>query len=180
MTASLLIAGILQNVAAVRPLYLALWCGIAILSGALVYLMRSRWGRSSPLYRCAVGSLLVHLVLVGLTMTVRLVVGDGGAGTGPPIYVKLVDDVQREGPITLAAPLLVVEEAAKQDSDLALAKPASDAEAEPAEVRRRWSRRRCLSRRSRWRKRRLCIDEAAGGAGRSKEVAGRRPRRRSR
>jgi hypothetical protein len=39
-----------------------------------------------------------------LTMTVKLVVGDGGFGAGPPIHVRLVDDVQTEGPITLAAP----------------------------------------------------------------------------
>ena len=78
--------------------------------------MRSRWGRRQPLYRCAVLSLLVHLVLVGLTMTVRLVVGDGGAGTGPPIHVQLVDDVQREGPITLAAPpALLVEDRRRED-----------------------------------------------------------------
>ena len=123
-------AGILHYVAAVRPLYLALWCVLAAISGGLVVLMRSRWGRKNPFYRCAVASLLVHVLLVGLTMTVRLVVGDGGAGAGPPIYVKLVDDVQREGPIELAAPpaLLVEEEAA------ASAKPASDVVADTAEA----------------------------------------------
>ncbi|MGD9632724.1 MAG: hypothetical protein AB7G28_24080 [Pirellulales bacterium] len=132
------LAGIWQNLAAVRPLYLVVWCGAALLSGGLVLLFRSRWGRKNALYRCAVGSLLVHVLIVGLTMTVRLVVGDGGAGVGPPIYVKLVDDVQREGPITLAAPveetkapeLLVVEEEAPEP----LAKPASDEEAAPAEI----------------------------------------------
>jgi hypothetical protein len=128
MSAWLLIAGILQNLAAVRPWYVVLWCGLAALSAALVVLMRSRWGRKNPFYRCAVASLLVHVLLVGVTMTVRLVVGDGGAGTGPPIYVKLVDDVQREGPITLATPpaLLVEKEAAAE------AKPASDVVAEKA------------------------------------------------
>jgi hypothetical protein len=132
MTASLLLAGILQNLAAVRPLYLAIWCVVALVSGGLVYALRSRWGRTNPFYRCAVGSLLVHVVLVGLTMTVRLVVGDGGAGTGPPIHVRLVDDVQREGPITLAAPkLAVVEEEREEAAELiALAKPASEEVAE--------------------------------------------------
>lgn len=132
-----LIAGIWQNLAAVRPLYLVVWLGALVLSGVLVALFRSRWGRKNALYRCAVGSLLVHVLIVGLTMTVRLVVGDGGAGAGPPIYVKLVDDVQREGPMTLAALpeeaeapelLAVVEEVPEP-----VAKPATDAEAVPEE-----------------------------------------------
>ncbi len=129
MTAPLLLAGFFQNVAAVRPLYLALWCGLAVLSGVLVVLMRSRWGRRSAIYRCAVASLLVHVLLVGLTMMVRLVVGDGGAGAGPPIYVKLVDDIQSEGPIALAAPPLLIEEETP-----ASAKPASDEEAVAADA----------------------------------------------
>jgi len=104
MSAILLIAGILSRIAALRPLYLAVWCSLAVLSVVLIVSTRSHWGRRRPLYRCAVLSLLVHLILVGVTMTVRLVVGDNGAGVGPPIHVRLVDDVPREGPITLAAP----------------------------------------------------------------------------
>ena len=127
MSAFLLVAGIFGRIAAISPLYLAAWCALAVLSFVLVVSFRSRWGRRRPLYRCAVASLLVHMVLVGLTMTVRLVVGDGGAGTGPPIHVRLMDDIQREGPITLAAPppLLLV----PPDVE-ALAKPASDGIAE--------------------------------------------------
>ena len=127
-----LLAGIWQNLTVVRPLYLAVWFGALVLSGVLVALSRSRWGRKNALYRCAVGSLLVHLVLVGATMTVRMVVGDGGAGMGPPIYVKLVDDVQREGPITLAAPpeLMAVEEEQPEEST----DPASEKVAALAEV----------------------------------------------
>lgn len=107
MTSFLLIAGILSRMAALRPLYLVAWCVLAVLSVVLIVSTRSHWGRRRPLYRCAVLSLLVHLVLVGVTMTVRLVVGDNGAGVGPPIHVRLVDDVQREGPIVLAAPLVL-------------------------------------------------------------------------
>ncbi len=117
MSALLLIASILSRVAALRPLYLAVWCALAVLSVVLVVSTRSRWGRRRPLYRCAVLSLLVHLVLVGVTMTVRLVVGDSGAGVGPPIHVRLVDDVQREGPILLAAPAVPKADDAKTASD---------------------------------------------------------------
>jgi hypothetical protein len=146
MTASLLLAGILQNLAAVRPLYLAIWCVVALVSGGLVYALRSRWGRTNPFYRCAVGSLLVHVVLVGLTMTVRLVVGDGGAGTGPPIHVRLVDDVQREGPITLAAPKL----AAVEEQRLHLRSRKTRRKRSPWTMGRCWSLRRCSSHRHRW------------------------------
>jgi hypothetical protein len=126
-----LLAGIWQNVAALRPQHVAVWCGLVVSSVVLVALFRSRWGRRSSLFRCAVGSLLVHLLIVGLTMTVRLVVGDGGAGAGPPIYVKLVDDIQREGPITLDAPpeLLALEESPDADAEAAI-----EEAAEPAEV----------------------------------------------
>jgi hypothetical protein len=121
MSAILLIAGILSRIAALRPLYLAVWCALAVLSVVLIVSTRSHWGRRSPLYRCAVFSLLVHLILVGVTMTVRLVVGDNGAGTGPPIHVRLVDDVPREGPILLAAPAVVpkVEEAKTASEEMA-------------------------------------------------------------
>lgn len=133
-----LLAGIWQNLTTVRPLYLVVWLAALVLSGALVALFRSRWGRRNALYRCAVGSLLVHLVIVGLTMTVRLVVGDGGAGMGPLIHVKLLDDVQREGPITLFAPeadsappeLLAITEASSEDA----AKPVSEVAAAAAEA----------------------------------------------
>ncbi len=100
----LILAGLLQNLLAVRPLYLIIWCGLVGLSVALVLLMHSQRSRKHPIYRCALASLLVHVVFVGLTMMVRLVVGDGGAGDGPPIHVKLVDDIQTIGPSTLAAP----------------------------------------------------------------------------
>jgi hypothetical protein len=103
MTANLLIAGLFSRIAAIPTLYLVGWCLLAGISVALVFSLRSRWGRKQPLYRCAVFSLVVHVALVAATMSVRLVVGDGGAG-GTPIHVKLVDDVKQEGPITLAAP----------------------------------------------------------------------------
>ena len=57
--------------------------------------MWTRWGQSRPLYRCAALSLIVHLCSPGLTMTVKIVVGDGGgtAVEGPPIRVRVVDEV---------------------------------------------------------------------------------------
>ena len=104
MSTLLLAAGILRQLASIRPLYLAIWCGLGALSVLLVLLMRSRWGQSHPLHRCAVLSLLVHLVLACLAMTVRLVVGDGGANSGRAIQVRLVDDPVREVPLEFVTP----------------------------------------------------------------------------
>jgi hypothetical protein len=122
MSTLLLAAGILRQLASIRPLYLAIWCGLGGLSVLLVLLMRSRWGQSHPLHRCAVLSLLVHLVLACLAMTVRLVVGDGGAGAGPPIQVRLVDDPTVAVPLALVTPppLLDVEPTAEPQSDPAV------------------------------------------------------------
>jgi hypothetical protein len=75
--------------------YWLAWGGSLALSIALVVLMWTRWGHSQPLQKCAALSLLVHLILAFLTMTVRIVVGDGSGGGGSlggPIHVRLVQD----------------------------------------------------------------------------------------
>jgi hypothetical protein len=93
ITFPLAMSGMLRRLAGVSSGYLALWCALLVMSVALVVLMRSRWGQGRPLQKCAVLSLLVHLVFACLAMTVRVVVGDGsGHGSGPPIRVRIVDD----------------------------------------------------------------------------------------
>jgi hypothetical protein len=95
MNTLLLAAGFLHHLAAAPPLYLIiLWTGLGLTSVATLFAMRHWWGRIHPLHRCAALSLLVHLVLASLAMTVRLVsAGDGnGNGSGPPIHVRLVED----------------------------------------------------------------------------------------
>lgn len=83
-----------QRLAAVPLAYLFVWCVLVALCVSIVVLMRARWGQSRPLQKCAVLSLLVHLVFGCLAMTVRIVVGDGGGGgiSGPPIRVRIVSD----------------------------------------------------------------------------------------
>jgi hypothetical protein len=54
------------------------------------------------------------LLLACVAMTVRLVVGDGEAGTGPPIQVRLVDDPTIEIPLTLVAPPQLFEREVEQ------------------------------------------------------------------
>src|SRR3954447_5587097 len=81
--------------AAVQFGYWLIWAGTLVLSIALVALMWTRWGHSRPLQKCAALSLLVHLVMAFLAMTVRIVAGDGagGGGGGAPIHVRIVQSV---------------------------------------------------------------------------------------
>jgi outer membrane biosynthesis protein TonB len=77
--------------------YILLWTGSLSLSVALVVLLRTRWGHSRPLHKCALLSLLVHLLLAWAAMTVHFISGAGG-GSGPPIRVRIM----REGAAELA------------------------------------------------------------------------------
>ncbi|HEX5472346.1 MAG TPA: squalene--hopene cyclase [Lacipirellulaceae bacterium] len=80
--------------AAVHFGYWLAWVGSLALSIALVTLMWTRWGQSRPLQKCAALSLLVHLILAFLAMTVRIVAGDGagGGGGGIPIHVRIIEE----------------------------------------------------------------------------------------
>src|SRR5258707_11277040 len=84
----------LPCLASVQLAYWVAWGGSLVLSIALVVLMWTRWGQSRPLQKCAALSLLVHLMLAFLTMTVRIVAGDGGGGGGggAPIRGRVVPD----------------------------------------------------------------------------------------
>src|SRR4029077_1567222 len=89
---------VLPCLATVKFAYWLAWGGSLALSILLVVLMWTRWGQSRPLQKCATLSLLVHLMLAFLAMTVRIVVGDGGGGGGGvPIRVRIVQD---RGPVT--------------------------------------------------------------------------------
>src|SRR6476620_5566897 len=113
--------------------YWLAWGGSLALSIALVLLMWTRWGHSQPLQKCAALSLLVHLILAFLTMTVRIVVGegsDGGGSLGGPIHVRIGQDSGKamtvasavaEVDSNVAAPELLEAPEAKEE-------PAADAE----------------------------------------------------
>src|SRR4051812_40397685 len=90
--------GILLTLASVHFGYWLLWAGSLTLTIALIVLLRTRWGHSRPLQKCAVLSLIVHLFLAFVTMTVRIVNGDGiggGGGSGPPIHVHIVEEAAK-------------------------------------------------------------------------------------
>jgi hypothetical protein len=92
MTMTPLNATVVERLAAVPVMYWLLWLGSVVLCVALVIVLRTQWGQSRPLQKCAVLSLLVHALLACLAMTIRVVVGDGGGANGAPIRVRLVDD----------------------------------------------------------------------------------------
>ncbi|MGD9647125.1 MAG: squalene--hopene cyclase [Pirellulales bacterium] len=58
---------------ATEVLWWGLWCGLVVLSLALVVMMRTRWGQSQPLGKCLGLSLLAHLLMAGYATTVHIV-----------------------------------------------------------------------------------------------------------
>jgi outer membrane biosynthesis protein TonB len=95
-SAPILVDGAFTCVASIQLAYWLLWGGSLALSVTLVILLWTRWGHSRPLHKCAALSLIVHLILAFLTMTVRIVNGDGngggGNGGGGPIHVRILED----------------------------------------------------------------------------------------
>jgi hypothetical protein len=93
MVAQRISATLVHRLASVSVTDWILWLGSVALTIGLVVVLRTRWGQSRPLQKCAVLSLLVHALLACLAMTVRVVVGEGGGGTiGAPIRVRIVQD----------------------------------------------------------------------------------------
>jgi hypothetical protein len=71
--------------------WIVLWLGLSMLILALFVLMRTRWGQSQPLGKCAVLSLLAHLLLAVYATTVQIVTASSGTGRPPTIHASLVD-----------------------------------------------------------------------------------------
>src|SRR5215831_1424095 len=62
--------------------WILLWLGLAFLILALLVMIRTSWGQSHPLRKCAALSLLAHLLLAGYATTVHIVTGVAGAHRG--------------------------------------------------------------------------------------------------
>jgi len=84
--------------------WVILWCGLFALIVGLIVLMRTHWGQSNPLRKCAVLSLLVHLILAAYATTVEIVsgaaIGPPGSGSGRGMNVSIVGTA--EGNATFA------------------------------------------------------------------------------
>lgn len=84
-----LLASILDRVLALPLLYQVLWVALALLSVALVVLMRTEWGRQRPTHRYVVLSLVAHLALICLATTVRFMSAPQGEEAASPIRVRI-------------------------------------------------------------------------------------------
>ncbi len=51
-----------------RALGIAIWVGVAILTVALLILMRTRWGQVQPLSKCVVLSVFAHILLFSVRL----------------------------------------------------------------------------------------------------------------
>lgn len=70
-------------------IWIILWLGLVALSVALLVLMRTRWGQSQPLRKCAVLSLLAHVLLACFATTVKIVNDTAGEPDAPSIWVTM-------------------------------------------------------------------------------------------
>lgn len=93
MTLAATAFGFNQALAGKAGVHLIVWCVLLGASIALIVLARTRWREQHPLEKCAVLSLIVHLLLACMAMMVHVVVGQGGdAGGGAPIRVRIVSE----------------------------------------------------------------------------------------
>lgn len=77
--------------------WLILWLGLAVLSAALLILMRTRWGQSQPLRKCVVLSLLAHALFGCFATTVKIVNDTAGIVESKPVLVTLPDVIVQSG-----------------------------------------------------------------------------------
>ncbi len=70
------------------------WTGLGLLTIGLLIVMQTRWGRSRPLRKCVVLSLLAHLLLAGYAATVRIV--NEGPGRHDDTKILITNDDPRE------------------------------------------------------------------------------------
>ncbi|MFV2068933.1 MAG: hypothetical protein ACC645_18360, partial [Pirellulales bacterium] len=75
--------------------WLLLWLGLAALTGGLIAIMRSKWGRSRPLRNYVILSLLAHVLLAAFATTIRIVASVRGSPTPPVTHVTIVVDDQQ-------------------------------------------------------------------------------------
>jgi hypothetical protein len=74
-----------------RVIIALVWSGMAVLSVALIVLMRTRWGHQQPLRKCVVLSLFAHLLFVAYATTIHVVRMHPVHGHGTAIRVTAVD-----------------------------------------------------------------------------------------
>jgi hypothetical protein len=73
-----------------RSLGIALWVGLAVLSLALLILMRTHWGQAQPLSKCIVLSVFAHLLLFMYAYGTRLFVEQPPGRVDEPIQLAFI------------------------------------------------------------------------------------------
>lgn len=81
----------LFNASGEQMIWSALWVGLALLTIILLVLMRTRWGQSQPLRKCAFISIMAHLLLAGYATTVKIVAVSSASPEAPAVVVRTVD-----------------------------------------------------------------------------------------
>ena len=66
-------APLLAETSAPQALAMTLWVGLAILTLALLVLMRTRWGQAQPLSKCVVLSVFAHILFIAYAYGTRLI-----------------------------------------------------------------------------------------------------------
>jgi hypothetical protein len=102
-------------------IHLLLWSGLVVLTVLVIVVVATRWGKSRPLQTCAILSLLAHFLLACLATIVRIVAGFDQVAEGPPIRVRLVQDVAPAP----AAPPLIDEHAPPAEPSLSATEPSN-------------------------------------------------------
>ncbi len=85
---------IVHHAVGMSTMWIIVWIGLVILSVALVLLTRTRWGQSRPLRKCAVLSILAHVLLGCIATTVQIVSGVTGTTDAPSVRVSIVHGPQ--------------------------------------------------------------------------------------
>lgn len=73
-----------------RALGLMLWTGLAVLTVALVLLMRTRWGQTKPLSKCVALSVFAHILFLAYASGTSLVFDQPGGGRDDVLPLALV------------------------------------------------------------------------------------------
>ncbi|MBI2481048.1 MAG: hypothetical protein HYV60_21160, partial [Planctomycetia bacterium] len=66
-------APLLAETCASQTLAIILWIGLAIITVALLVLMRTRWGQAQPLSKCVVLSVFAHILFIAYAYGTRLI-----------------------------------------------------------------------------------------------------------
>lgn len=66
-------APLLAETSAPQALAMTLWVGLAVLTVALLVLMRTRWGQAQPLSKCVVLSVFAHILFIAYAYGTRLI-----------------------------------------------------------------------------------------------------------